>query len=44
MSFSPELIALARYLAGEFDNIAQASAEPVWYVPLYLWHRPLPIQ
>ncbi|EAW37818.1 chromophore lyase CpcT/CpeT [Lyngbya sp. PCC 8106] len=42
MSFSPELIALARYLAGEFDNQAQATAEPVWYVPLRLWHRPFP--
>jgi hypothetical protein len=43
MTFSPELIALARYLAGEFDNQVQASAEPVWYVHLHLWHRPLPI-
>lgn len=42
MNFSPELMALARYLAGEFDNQAQATAEPVWYVHLHLWHRPLP--
>lgn len=43
MIFSPELIALATYLAGEFDNQAQASAEPVWYVHLRLWQRPVPI-
>ena len=42
MNFSPELIALARYLAGEFDNQTQAIADPVWYVHLHLWHRPLP--
>ncbi|WP_413167441.1 chromophore lyase CpcT/CpeT [Capilliphycus salinus ALCB114379] len=43
MNFSPELMALARYLAGEFDNQAQAMAEPAWYVHLHLWQRPLPI-
>lgn len=33
---------LAQYLAGEFDNQEQAQAEPVWYVHLRLWQRPLP--
>lgn len=42
MTFSPELIALAHYLAGEFDNQAQAFEEPAWYVHLRLWHRPVP--
>lgn len=42
MTFSPELTALARYLAGEFDNQAQAFAEPAWYVHLRLWQRPVP--
>lgn len=42
MSLSPELLTLAHYLAGEFDNKAQAQAEPVWYVHLRLWHRPIP--
>lgn len=42
MTFSPELVALARYLAGEFDNQAQAFAEPAWYVHLRLWQRPVP--
>ncbi|AFZ25342.1 CpeT/CpcT family (DUF1001) [Cylindrospermum stagnale PCC 7417] len=41
MSFSPQLIALSEYLAGEFDNREQAIAEPVWYVHLRLWQRPV---
>ncbi|MEH2352465.1 chromophore lyase CpcT/CpeT [Nostoc sp.] len=41
MNFSPQLIALAEYLAGEFDNREQAIAEPVWYVHLCLWQRPV---
>ncbi|MBD2383940.1 chromophore lyase CpcT/CpeT [Cylindrospermum sp. FACHB-282] len=41
MSFSPQLIALGNYLAGEFDNREQAIAEPVWYVHLRLWQRPV---
>lgn len=41
MSFSPQLIALGEYLAGEFDNREQAIAEPVWYVHLRLWQRPV---
>lgn len=43
MTFSPELIALARYMAGEFDNQQQAIAEPAWYVHLRLWLRPVPL-
>lgn len=41
MSFSPQLITLGTYLAGEFDNQQQALAEPVWYVHLRLWQRPV---
>jgi hypothetical protein len=41
MALSPELIALAEYMAGEFDNREQALAEPAWYVHLRLWQRPL---
>lgn len=41
MTFSPELIALATALAGEFDNQEQALAEPAWYVHLHLWMRPI---
>ncbi len=40
--FDPKL--LAQWLAGEFDNQAQAQEQPVWFVPLRLWHRPLPFR
>ncbi|HLO86825.1 MAG TPA: chromophore lyase CpcT/CpeT [Nostocaceae cyanobacterium] len=43
MSLSPQLIALGEYLAGEFDNREQALAEPIWYVHLRLWQRPIPL-
>ncbi len=43
MALSPELITLARYMAGEFDNQQQAIAEPIWYVHLRLWQRPVPL-
>ncbi|MGL5065716.1 MAG: chromophore lyase CpcT/CpeT [Microcoleus sp.] len=43
MTLSPELRALANYMAGEFDNREQALAEPTWYVHLRLWQRPLPV-
>jgi CpeT/CpcT family (DUF1001) len=43
MALSSELITLGRYLAGEFDNRAQALAEPAWYVHLRLWQRPTPL-
>ncbi|NJK38667.1 MAG: chorismate mutase [Oscillatoriales cyanobacterium RM1_1_9] len=42
MGFSTELIALAQYMAGEFDNQQQALADPTWYVHLRFWQRPLP--
>lgn len=38
-----ELMTLASYLAGEFDNREQALAQPVWYVHLRLWQRPVPL-
>ncbi|MBH8571453.1 chromophore lyase CpcT/CpeT [Nostocaceae cyanobacterium CENA369] len=41
MSFSPNLRALGEYLAGEFDNQEQALAEPVWFVHLRMWQRPV---
>ena len=43
MTFSPELIALGSYLAGEFDNQQQALDRPIWYVHLRLWKRPVPL-
>lgn len=39
---SPTIITLAQWLAGEFDNQAQAHNQPVWFVRLRLWQRPLP--
>jgi len=42
MSLSPTH--LAQWLAGEFDNKEQALSQPVWFVHLRLWHRPLPFQ
>ena len=33
---------LATYLAGEFENKAQAAADPTWFVHLRLWQRPVP--
>ncbi|MFN6464703.1 MAG: chromophore lyase CpcT/CpeT [Nostoc sp. DedVER02] len=41
MNFSPQLIALGEYLAGEFDNQEQAIGEPIWYVHLRMWQRPI---
>jgi hypothetical protein len=43
MTLCPELITLAQYMAGEFDNQQQAIAEPAWYVHLRLWQRPVPL-
>ncbi len=43
MPFSTSLLTLAHYLAGEFENREQAIADPVWYVSLRLWHRPVPL-
>ena len=32
---------LARDLCGEFDNREQAIADPIWFVHLRAWHRPV---
>ncbi len=34
---------LGQYLAGEYDNRDQAIAEPIWYVHLKFWLRPVPL-
>jgi hypothetical protein len=36
------LLQLAQSLAGVFDNQAQSLAEPIWYLHLRVWNRPLP--
>jgi hypothetical protein len=38
----PTLSHLAAALAGEFDNKSQSLAEPIWYLHLRVWNRPLP--
>ncbi len=43
MTLPPELITLAHYMAGEFENKQQALADPAWYVHLRLWQRPVPL-
>lgn len=43
MTLSPELTTFGQYLAGKFDNKVQALANPVWYVHLHLWLRPVPL-
>lgn len=43
MNLSPQLQALGKYLAGEFDNQQQALEQPAWYVRLRLWMRPVHI-
>lgn len=44
MPDSPSLHTLATWLAGEFDNRAQAQEQPAWFVHLRLWYRPLPFR
>lgn len=41
MAISATLATLASYLTGEFENGAQAIAEPLWFVHLRLWQRPV---
>lgn len=38
----PQMITLAQWLAGEFENSTQALDQPAWFVSLRLWYRPLP--
>jgi hypothetical protein len=42
MAPSQPIETLVHWLAGEFDNQAQALEQPAWFVHLRLWHRPLP--
>jgi CpeT/CpcT family (DUF1001) len=43
MRFSPQLLALAEYLSGDFDNREQALNDPAWYVHLRLWQVNVPV-
>lgn len=42
MIYDSALKTLAIWLAGRFDNRAQALEQPAWFVHLQLWQRPIP--
>jgi len=42
MSVSKELLTLTSWMAGEFSNREQALDQPVWFVNLVWWQRPIP--
>lgn len=42
MTESQQLLTLAQWLAGAYENRTQAIADPVWFVNLRMWYRPLP--
>jgi hypothetical protein len=42
IAIATQLDRLATHLAGEFDNKPQSLADPIWYLHLRLWCRPLP--
>jgi hypothetical protein len=41
-SISKELSTLASWMAGEFSNREQSLDQPVWFVNLVWWQRPIP--
>lgn len=42
MSVSKELSTLTSWMAGEFSNREQSLEQPVWFVNLVWWQRPIP--
>ncbi len=42
MSVSPQLAQLATWMAGHFNNLHQAMAEPVWFANIHVYQCPLP--
>jgi CpeT/CpcT family (DUF1001) len=43
MPLHPDILHLGQELAGFYDNRDQAIADPVWYVSLQAWWRPVPL-
>jgi hypothetical protein len=43
LPLAADMIHLAQQLAGCYDNSDQAMAEPIWYVSLQAWWRPMPL-
>jgi len=44
MNISSQLLQLASWMAGEFSNREQSLEQPVWFVNLVWWQRPIPSQ
>jgi hypothetical protein len=42
MTESTAVMTVAQWLAGEFENPTQAREQPIWFVHLRLWYRPVP--
>ena len=42
MNISSQLLQLTSWMAGEFSNREQSLDQPVWFVNLVWWQRPLP--
>ena len=42
MNISSQLLQLTLWMAGEFSNREQALDEPIWFVNLIWWQRPIP--
>jgi hypothetical protein len=43
MALHPDILTLGQFLAGVHHNRDQAIADPVWYVSLQAWWRPVPL-
>lgn len=44
MNISSQLLQLASWMSGEFSNREQSLEQPVWFVNLVWWQRPIPSQ
>ncbi|MCY7331954.1 MAG: chromophore lyase CpcT/CpeT, partial [Pseudanabaena sp. CAN_BIN31] len=42
MNSSNQLLTLTSWMAGEFSNREQALDQPIWFVNLVWWQRPIP--
>ena len=42
MNISSQLLQLTAWMAGEFSNREQSQEQPVWFVNLVWWQRPVP--
>ncbi|MFN9861327.1 MAG: CpcT/CpeT family chromophore lyase, partial [Pseudanabaena sp.] len=42
MNSSSQLLQLASWMSGEYSNREQSLDQPVWFVNLVWWQRPIP--